>query len=59
MELTSLDWVLLIVVAFFVTVGLFWGLSGQLGSLVGIIVALAVGYFMFAPLRGFIVSERA
>ena len=54
MDFTALDWVLLAVAAFFAVVGLFRGLSGQLGSLVGIVAALVVGYFAFAPLRGFV-----
>ena len=37
-------------------VGLFRGFSGQLGSLAGLAAGLAVGYFLFAPLRGLIVS---
>ena len=56
MELTALDWVLFSVAAFFTTVGLFWGLSGQFGSLAGIVAALAIGYFLFAPMRSFMVS---
>lgn len=56
MELTALDWVLFAVAAFFVTVGLFCGVSGQLGSLAGIVAALAVGYFLFAPIRGMVAS---
>lgn len=54
MDLTALDWVLLAIAAFFAVVGLFRGFSGQLGSLVGIVAALVVGYFAFAPLRGFV-----
>ena len=40
--------------AFFTVVGLFKGFSGQLGSLVGIVLALAAGYFLFAPLKGIV-----
>lgn len=54
MELTALDWVLFAVTAFFMTVGLFWGFSGQLGSLAGIAAALAAGYLLFAPVRSLI-----
>jgi len=53
-DLTALDWVLLAIAAFFAVVGLFRGFSGQLGSLVGIVAALVVGYFAFAPLREFV-----
>ena len=38
--------------AFFTVVGLFRGFSGQLGSLVGMAMALAAGYFLFVPLKG-------
>jgi len=55
-ELTVLDWVLFAVAAFFVVVGLFRGFSGQLGSLAGIAAALVAGYFLFAYIRGFVVS---
>ena len=40
--------------AFFTVVGLFKGFSGQLGSLVGIVLALVAGYFLFAPLKGIV-----
>ena len=33
-------------------VGLFWGFSGQLGTLVGLVAGLAAGYFLFVPIRG-------
>ena len=56
MELTVLDWVLFAVATFFVVVGLFRGFSGQFGSLVGLVAALAVGYLLFAPIRSLIVS---
>lgn len=42
--------------AFFIVVGLFRGFSGQLGSLAGIVAALVVGYFLFAPIRCLVVS---
>ena len=54
MELTALDWVLFAVAAFFMTVGLFWGLSGQLGSLAGIVAALVAGYLLFVPVRSLV-----
>lgn len=41
---------------FFIVVGLFRGFSGQLGSLAGIVAALVVGYFLFAPIRCLVVS---
>lgn len=56
MEITALDWVLLSVAAFFAVVGLFRGFSGQLGSLFGIVAALAVGYVAFSPLRDMVAS---
>ena len=56
MDLTLLDWVLFAVAAFFMVVGLFRGFSGQLGSLAGLAAGLAAGYFLFASLRGLIVS---
>ena len=56
MDLTVLDWVLFGVTAFFIVVGLFRGFSGQLGSFVGIAVALVAGYFLFAPLRAMVVA---
>jgi membrane protein required for colicin V production len=49
MDFSVLDWVLLGVISFFAIVGLFRGFSGQLGSLIGIIAALATGYFIYAP----------
>ncbi|MBQ9739939.1 MAG: CvpA family protein, partial [Kiritimatiellae bacterium] len=54
MELTVIDWIIFAVTAFFTVVGLFRGFSGQLGSLVGMVVALAAGYFLFAPLKGIV-----
>ena len=56
MELTVIDWIIFAVTAFFTVVGLFRGFSGQLGSLVGMVVALAAGYFLFAPLKGIVVG---
>ena len=56
MDLTALDWVLFGVTAFFVVVGLFRGLSGQMGSLVGIAVALIAGYFLFSPFRAMVAA---
>ena len=56
MDLTVLDWVLFGVTAFFVVVGLFRGFSGQLGSFVGIAVALFAGYFLFSPLRAMVAA---
>ena len=52
MELTVIDWIIFAVTAFFTVVGLFKGFSGQLGSLVGMAMALAAGYFLFVPLKG-------
>ena len=40
MELTVIDWIIFAVTAFFTVVGLFKGFSGQLGSLVGMAMAL-------------------
>ena len=54
MELAVIDWIIFAVTAFFTGVGLFRGFSGQLGSLVGMVVALAAGYFLFAPLKGIV-----
>ena len=56
MELTVIDWIIFAVTAFFTVVGLFKGFSGQLGSLVGMAAALAAGYFLFVPLKGFVVD---
>ena len=56
MDLTVLDWVLSGVTAFFIVVGLFQGFSGQLGSFVGIAVALVAGYFLFSPLRAMVAA---
>ena len=56
MDLTVLDWVLLGVTAFFIVAGLFRGFSGQLGSFVGIAVALIAGYFLFSPFRAMVVA---
>lgn len=54
MNLTVLDWIIFAVTAFFTVVGLFKGFSGQLGSLAGMAAALAVGYFLFAPIKGLV-----
>lgn len=56
MDLTIIDWIIFAVTAFFTVVGLFKGFSGQLGSLVGMIAALAAGYLLFSPIKGFIVN---
>jgi uncharacterized membrane protein required for colicin V production len=53
-ELTVIDWIIFAVTAFFTVVGLFKGFSGQLGSLAGMISALIIGYFVFAPMRGMV-----
>jgi len=55
-ELTVLDWVLFGVTAVFIVLGLFRGFSGQLGSLVGLAVALIAGYFLFSPLRAMVAA---
>ena len=44
------------VTAFCMVVGLFWGFSGQLGTLVGLVAGLAAGYFLFVPIRGLTVA---
>ena len=56
MDLTIIDWIIFAVAAFFMVVGLFRGFSGQLGSLVGMTAALVTGYFLFSPIRGFVVD---
>ncbi len=56
MGVAPLDWILLGVAALLAVLGLFRGLSGQLGSLVGIVGALAVGYFAFSPIMGMVRS---
>ena len=56
MELTVIDWIIFAVTAFFTVVGLFRGFSGQLGSLAGIAAALAAGYVLFVPVKGFVVG---
>ena len=56
MDLTILDWVIFAVTAFCMVVGLFWGFSGQLGTLVGLVAGLAAGYFLFVPIRGLMVA---
>lgn len=54
MDLTTIDWIIFTVAAFFTVVGLFKGLSGQLGSIAGIAAALAAGYFLFSPIKGMV-----
>ena len=54
MDLTAIDWIIFAVAAFFTVAGLFRGFSGQLGSLSGIASALAAGYFLFSPVKGFV-----
>ena len=56
MDLTVLDWLLFGVTAIFIVVGLFRGFSGQLGSFVGVAVALIAGYFLFSPLRAMVAA---
>lgn len=51
MEITLLDWILFGTAGFMVVVGLFRGLSGELGSLAGFAAALAAGYFLYGPAR--------
>ncbi len=46
-ELTTLDWVLVGLVALLAVIGLFRGISGELGSLLGLGAALAAGYFLY------------
>jgi len=55
-DLTIIDWIIFAVAAFFMVVGLFRGFSGQFGSLVGMTAALVTGYFLFSPIRGFVVD---
>lgn len=45
--LTPVDWVLLGLVALLAVIGLFRGISGELGSLAGLVVALVVGYALY------------
>ncbi|MGN0852012.1 MAG: CvpA family protein [Kiritimatiellia bacterium] len=52
MDWTVLDYVLFAVMAFVVGVGLFRGLSGELGSLAGFAAALAAGYFLYGVAKG-------
>ncbi|MBO5941591.1 MAG: CvpA family protein [Kiritimatiellae bacterium] len=56
MNFTVLDWILAAVVAFFTVMGLFKGFSGQLGSLAGMAAALVAGYFLFMPIKGFVIE---
>ena len=56
MNFTVLDWILAAVAAFFMVVGLFKGFSGQLGSLVGIVAAFVSGYFLFSPIKCFVIQ---
>lgn len=56
MDLTIIDWVIFIVAAFFTVVGLFRGFSGQIGSLAGMVAALFAGYFLYSPIKGFVVD---
>ncbi len=56
MHLTAIDWVVLAVSAFFTVTGLFKGFSGQLGSMAGMAAALVAGYFLFSPVKGFVVG---
>jgi uncharacterized membrane protein required for colicin V production len=53
-NLSHLDWFLVAVTAFLTVVGLFKGLSGQLGSLVGMVAGVAAGYLLFDPISGFV-----
>lgn len=48
----TLDLVLLGIVAAFAVFGLFRGLSGELGSLLGFAAALAAGYFLYGAAQG-------
>lgn len=54
MDLTTIDWIIFAVAAFFTVVGLFKGFSGQLGSLAGLAAGLMAGYFLFAPMKGLV-----
>ena len=51
MNLTTIDWIIFAVAAFFTVTGLFRGFSGQLGSLAGMAAALCAGYFFFSPFK--------
>jgi len=53
-DLTTIDWIIFAVAAFFTVVGLFKGFSGQLGSLAGLAAGLMAGYFLFAPMKGLV-----
>lgn len=56
MEFGPTDWALLGGIAVFAVVGLFRGLSGELGALAGLVAALVAGYFGHAPLQAFLQS---
>ena len=56
MDLTTFDFVLLGVLALFVVIGLFRGLSGTLGVMAGAAAALAAGYFLKDAAAGCVVS---
>ena len=56
MDFTIIDWIIFAVAAFFTVTGLFRGFSGQFGSLVGMAAALVAGYFLFSPIRGFVMD---
>ncbi len=47
LDLTILDWVLFAVLATLAFVGLFRGLSGELGSLAGLAAALVAGFLLY------------
>ena len=56
MELTAIDWGICSVAVFCAVVGLFRGFSGQLGSFAGMVAGLCAGYFLFSPVKGFVVE---
>ena len=56
MAWTIFDYILFAVMAFVVGVGLFRGLSGELGSLAGFAAAAAAGYFLFGAAKAFAVN---
>ncbi len=47
LEPTILDWILFGAIVLLAGIGLFRGLSGELGSVAGLAAALVVGYFLF------------
>ncbi|MGN0846639.1 MAG: CvpA family protein [Kiritimatiellia bacterium] len=51
-ELTILDWALCGALALLAAIGLFRGLSGELGSLAGLAAGLAVGWVLYGTARG-------